>query len=289
MSTLYFPLIITCNRKTIKITDSISLSRIDIKKNRELIGVEEIIVNESGHVISWSGYSDSSPWYFWALHLRDNIGANLHLRQMNFILEVQKREEALLVGIAMKLLCGTKSGPYIGFSDIRLSSFSVHSLIHRPYWGEGYLYLGKKEIKQLKSLVRQLEGLQADKKLNTIIKKFWYSESYSGQATSIRFLEMSVILEMLFLPKAVSELSYRFQLRMAKWFNRHYRKNLKEVADDAKKIYRTRSKIAHSGTAKISRDELNNVRDYVRFAVRKYLTDPSIFKDDYLEELCLMG
>jgi hypothetical protein len=102
-------------------------------------------------------------------------------------------------------------------------------------------------------------------------------------------MELAVILEMLFLPTADRELSYRFQLRIAKWFNRHYRTDISSVAGTAKRIYKLRSDIAHSGAAKIGADDLADIRNLTRMALRKFVLDASSFTDRYLDELCLLG
>jgi hypothetical protein len=150
--------------------------------------------------------------------------------------------------------------------------------------------LGRAEIKILRTLVEQLERSHGDKRLDMVIEKFCYAESAGVPSTALRFLELSVVLEMLFLPKkATSEISYRFQLRVAKWFSRHYREDVRVVADHAKRIYTLRSNIAHTGIAEVTNEDMNTIRWIARMALRKSVLKSSLFDDKYLDELCLAG
>jgi len=141
----------------------------------------------------------------------------------------------------------------------------------------------------LRMLLSALNSLAADRKLDTVIEKYRYAESASGPSRALRFLELAVILEMLFLPRQSTELSYRFQLRVAKWFHRHYREDTRQVATQAKRIYTIRSDIAHKGTATISEDDMKSISRLTRMALHKFVLERRLFEDEYLSELCLVG
>jgi len=195
----------------------------------------------------------------------------------------------VFVAFAMKLIAGTQSGPYIGFSDIKSLPFSIEFLNFSPYWGGTFLALGRNEISLLRKLLVAMKAGPSGGRIATIIEKYRYAESASVPSQSLRYMELAVILEMLFLPTADRELSYRFQLRIAKWFKRHYRDDIASVAGKAKRIYKLRSDIAHTGAAKISDEDLADIRHLVRMSLRKFVLDASSFTDKYLDELCLVG
>lgn len=289
MTTLYFPITITSSRKSIKLSGSAYLMRIDDTRCRKVLGIQEVVLTETGSVSEVS-HEDNAPWHTWMMYLRrNNPTHDLAVFQTNFLLSVSSRRQAILIGFAMKLLDGTRSGPFIGFSDMRTSQFTIQFLNLCPYWGGDFLSLGRAEIKILRTLVEQLERSHGDKRLDTVIEKFCYAESAGVPSTALRFLELSVVLEMLFLPKATSELSYRFQLRVAKWFSRHYHEDVRVVTDHAKRIYALRSKIAHTGTAEVTDEDMNTIRRIARMALRKFVLKSSLFDDKYLDELCLAG
>lgn len=288
MSKLYFPILIESTKKSIKLSDSAHFIRVDNPRVRNLIGIQHVVLSDSGHIRE-IGYRDDAPWYIWATYLLQGGNSPYNIRQNNFVLSVATRQEAVLVAFAMKLIAGTLSGPYVGFSDIKNPPFSIQFLNLSPYWGGDILVLGRKEISMLRTLLVALSSPSPGAKLETIIEKYRYAESKTVPSRSLRFLELAVILEMLFLPTADKELSYRFQLRIAKWFKRHHREDILDVAAKAKRIYKLRSDIAHSGTAKISDEDMSTVRDLTRMALRKFVLDRSIFTDTYLDELCLLG
>lgn len=290
MTTIYFPITIKSSKKSIKLGKSISLTRIDNARCKKILGISSVTLSEDGVVTQWC-YEANAPWRTWLTYLRQGHKPhhNFLLQQTNFLLTVSNREQAIIVGFAMKLIDGTKSGPFMGFSDMNTSAFSAYFLNWCPYWGGERLSLERAEIKVLKELIEKLEQSHQDKRLGTMIEKFGYAESEGLPSKSLRFLELSVILEMLFLPKKDSELSYRFRLRVAKWFNRHYGEDVKVMFDQAKRIYDLRSTIAHAGTAEVTDQDMNAIRDIARRALRKYVCDSSLFQDQYLDELCLRG
>ena len=303
--TLYFPITIECSRRSIKISDSIYLKRIDLKKCKKLLGIKNLVLSENG-LIKEIEYDEDASWfrYIKIFPLADpNI--SLMVKLTNFLLVVKNTQQATNIAFAMKLLMDTKSGPYMYFCGLSPKAKTAPSLIemfqnrfnvnlffsngrilHCPYWGDNVLKLDNVHIEKLRKIVSMIDG-NKDKKLQTIIEKFLYAESYGPLSKHLRYLELAVILEMLFLPNKAQELRYRFRLRVAKWFHTHYKENLNNKNNEAVKIYDLRSKIAHSGTARISDVDLNTIRRTTRKAINKYIFDNTIFTDKYLDNLCL--
>lgn len=286
MPTHYFPLTITSTRKSIRLTDSIFLLRFDHPRARNLIGIQDITMSETGHISAIS-YKVSSVWPRWWIHLRsENPTHNIRNLFCNFVLATSTYEEATLVAFALKLLDGTLSGPFVGFSD---DGNSDQFLRFRPWWGKGFLKLERSEINLLRKLVAALSAFQKKPKLATIMEIYRYAESADVPTASFRYLQLAIILEMLFLPEQTSELKYRFQLRLAKWFHRFYKENPKTIASIATTIYKIRSTVAHQGVAKVTDEDMNNIRDITRRALRCFVFDPSKFTDTFFESLCLEG
>lgn len=286
MLTHYFPLSLTSTKKSIKLTDSIFLLRFDHPRVRRLIGIEDIAVSEIGHTSAIS-YKTSSVWPTWWIHLRsENPTHNFRNQLCNFVLATSTREEAILVAFALKLMGGTLSGPFVGFSE---GGNSVQFLRFRPWWGKDFLKLESPEIKLLRKLVADLSAIPITPKLSTIMEIYRYAESADVPTASLRYLQLAIILEMLFLPQKASELGYRFQLRVAKWFHRFYKEDPKTIASIAATIYKIRSTVAHKGVAIVTDEDMNNVRDITRRALRYFVIDPSVFTDTFFDSLCLKG
>ncbi|WP_152609848.1 HEPN domain-containing protein [Geobacter sp. OR-1] len=273
----------------IKLGNAAALLRIDYAECKEIMGIRDVQFDDEGRqkAISFT----NNAWHILTDQLPTrNPNHLLSWQFSNFILAVNERQNAELVGLAMKILGNTKTGPYVGFSgNPQQLPFAIHYLRHCPYWGGDTQRFDRAYIKRLKCLVARLEAAKFDERWPIIVEKFLYAESHGVPSDQLRYLELSVILEMLFLPNKSAELSYRFQLRVAKWFHKHYKYDLSNVSDQAKKIYSNRCKLAHSGKATIGKEDLDELRLLVRNVLIKYIFEDGIFKDKYLDDLCLIG
>lgn len=286
MTVHYFPLAIESTKKQIKLTDSIHLLRFDLPHVRRLIGIQDVALSSNGSLSAIS-YGANTTWPMWSTYLRDNNPSHkIWVQLSNFVLATATQDQAILVAFAMKLLASSLSGPFVGFSA---DGKSVQFLRFRPWWGKHFLKLEHAEICLLRKLLAALLHFPDKRKLTTIVELFRYAESADVPSPSQRFLQLAIILELLFLPKKTSELSYRFQLRVAKWFHRFYKDDLREVADQAANIYRIRSTIAHEGVGRVSDHDMSCVRDLTRRALQQFVVDPMIFSDSSLNDLCLLG
>ena len=102
-----------------------------------------------------------------------------------------------------------------------------------------------------------------------------------------RFIEIAIILEMLLLPESSTELSYRFRLRLAKLASKLFALNVNDVYRDAKKIYKTRSKLVHSGSDSDIEDVSQMAFPLTRELLLAYLRNKDTFTDASLEALCV--
>ena len=289
MSAIYFPIRIESTSQTIRLNDSAKLIRIDKPRLRDSLGLTDVKFDDGGN-LQHLRVRAGSVWGLWMAHFRD-IDPNISLtaRACSHVLITDTVESARLVGLYLKLLRGTSSGPYVGFSEPKAGdSPDTFHIAYCPYWGGEAMPLGRGELRSMRQLLGTTSNFSVHEKLGVMLSKFCYAESREPPSLAMRYFEFSVILEMLFLPKHEAELAYRFQLRFAKWFERHDHADVSAAASQAKKIYGFRSKIAHAGTAKeLTLDDLNIVRGACRTAVRSFLMQPKFFQNDYLDQLCL--
>lgn len=270
-------------KRSLSLADSIRLIRLDCPTAKRLLGISRLSLSDDGFLKS-KAYRDDASWWSYRANFRSNDpNQNFIINSANFLLAVDNRKQAESVAFAMKLIAPTRSGPYFGFSA---DADQFHLLSNCPYSGKGILNIDPSAHRKLKEILRLLHA--KDKKLETIVEKFGFAVS-NGRPTRLRFFELATILEMLFLPTQSSELSYRFRLRIAKWFKRHCGADPLDYAAKAKRIYDLRCEIAHQGTAAISEEALDDVSQITRRAIMHYLRDRAVFDDGYLDRLCLLN
>lgn len=92
---------------------------------------------------------------------------------------------------------------------------------------------------------------------------------------------------MLLLPDKISELSYRFSLRLAKLMEEYFNYSVEETFEKGKNIYSTRSNIVHSGEDSKINENMLIIHEYARKLILKYLEDNTMFNNKELDKLCL--
>lgn len=291
---IYFPLPLKSTSRIINIGKTISIRRIDDIICQRALGIKEVLYDFDNDgtinkVSKGKGYS-----MIFALHMppieRGRVYAQFaNINLLNYVLVVNKEEEARNVQCALKLInCWTKSGISVGLSYARGGHF-LHFLNPEPYFGKELFELNKASVKSLTQMVTQLSKLQEDKKLQLILQKYQYALSSERLLNSQRFLEMAIILEMLLLPKQNAELRYRFSLRLAKLFNKYdgQQENSGDLYGKAKTLYDIRSKIVHEGYDDRIEKNMEMLTLLTQRALLLYLSDTSIFTETALDNLCL--
>jgi hypothetical protein len=125
-------------------------------------------------------------------------------------------------------------------------------------------------------------------KLVLMVEMFLYALSVAPREES-RFVELSIILEMLLLPTSSSELSYRFSLRMAKFLEKHWLADPIESFKTGQQIYKTRSRLVHTGRDQGLPEVAPKIEESVRLLLTSYLTNPELFEESELDLLCIAG
>ena len=102
-----------------------------------------------------------------------------------------------------------------------------------------------------------------------------------------RCIELSIILEMLLLPKASAELSYRFALRLAKLASTQFGESSQEWFKKGQQIYKTRSRLVHSGQDDSLEANTELVEETARRLLALYVRTPGLFDESGLDALCI--
>jgi hypothetical protein len=293
---LYFPLQLKSSSRIIKIGTNVFIKRIDDISCQKALGIRGIVYNfdEDGRITRLSHEKGSIAMF--ALHMpalvdRRLISSRLlTINYLNYVLVVNTLEEAKNFQHALKLInYRTKSGISVGFSYT--SGGHLLSFIHpEPYFGKEIFEPSSANVKLLSKIMNQLLKMQGDDKLQLILQKYQYALSSEGLINSQRFLELSIILEMLLLPDANVELSYHFRLRFAKLFSKYHEGDgdTDELYRKGKILYDMRSNIVHKGSDRRIEDNIDILKGFTQRAIRLYLSDAFIFTEKNLDNLCLM-
>ncbi len=205
------------------------------------------------------------------------------LYSSNYLAVLSAPGDASHLNFALKLLGPSCSSLFIGHEQ----PGSKHFLSPPCYYGDTPLAIGEAEAKALSRLLA-LKRTAKDPKLELMAEMFLYALSVAPRKES-RFVELSIILEMLLLPTSSTELSYRFALRMAKFLAKHWATDPTESFNIGKQIYRTRSRLVHTGRD----DNLSHIgpkiEESVRLLLTTYLTNSELFEENALDSLCIAG
>jgi hypothetical protein len=219
--------------------------------------------------------------------LSDFIGRDLdHYDQLyasNYVATLPSRAVAVDFNFALKLVASSCSSLFVGFSK----PGSKHFLSPPCYYGTAPLRLGTMEAQTLARLLA-LKRRSTDPKLSLMAEKLLYAFSDAPRSES-RFVELSIVLEMLLLPTSSTELSYRFALRLARLLAKHWKTDPIEGFKTGQQIYKTRSRLVHAGRDSALLDVQPKIEECVRMLLNTYVTDPALFEEEALDVLCLAG
>ncbi|MHB1417707.1 MAG: hypothetical protein ACYC1C_20865, partial [Chloroflexota bacterium] len=98
------------------------------------------------------------------------------------------------------------------------------------------------------------------------------------------FLQFVISLESLVVPTPAPEITYRLSRRLAHLLGEN-KDERKQIVDDLKKLYATRSRIAHSGYAEISNSDLMGARMLAKRTIYRLLNEEPFVSFNTLEDL----
>jgi hypothetical protein len=273
-----FPLRLIAELPDLRLADDIWIRPIDAAARERILGIKDVVLDENGRLKSFVSMS---------LNPSAIVGPELdHYDQLyssNYVASVPTHEDAVHLNFALKLLAPSCSALFIGHEE----TGTKHFLSPPCYYGDSPLTIGEPAIKALSHLLT-LRRRSKNPKLALMAEMFLYAMSTAPRKES-RFVELSIILEMLLLPISSTELSYRFALRMAKFLARHWAADPAESFKVAQQIYKTRSRLVHTGRDDALEGIGPKIEEMVRMLLTKYLSNPELFEDNALDDLCIAG
>ena len=282
-SRILFPIRLRCVIKNIDVSSDVQIREINAEDRLQLLGLKSATLDEHGRIKSYIVETVDSLYTL----MGPDLDQYDQLYSSNYVAIVSSLPEAKALTLAFKLLAPSCSALYIGTSIKENSSGYSRSFL-RPvcYYGTQPLKLDPEDINALILLFAACRNSDKDRKLSVMADIFLYAMSVAPRNES-RCIELSIVLEMLLLPKASTELSYRFALRMAKFAAAHLGESSSDWFSRGKKIYKTRSRLVHSGQD----DSLGLTSELIEETTRRllaaYIRNPSLFTDAALDRLCI--
>lgn len=276
--TIEFPFRLDSELKKFNVAKDLEIRRMDAKTKKRLLGIENVKYTKNGMVNSFNGRG-----------LTDTHGPQIlqevHFLSNNFLLTTTSRERAIEFNFALKLLKPSSTTLYVGYQ----SDSSGMTYVPACYLDLKLpaLTVAQSEVDILKKITSQLTKRRNDVNLKLMSEIYMNTMSGTARAES-RYIELSIILEILLLPENNAELAYRFRLRLAKFMEAHYACAVDEIFEQGKEIYNTRSKIVHTGKKnKNFQSNADTLHQYARMLLLKYIEDSKLFNEDKLEKLCM--
>jgi hypothetical protein len=273
-----FPLRLIAEVSELRLADDIHIRPIDAAARARILGIKDVVLDENGRLKSYvSSGPDPLGLFGPELDQYDQLYSS------NYVASVPTHEDAVHLNFALKLLAPSCSSLFIGHEE----PGTKHFLSPPCYYGKTLLALGEPAVKTLSHLLT-LKRRSKNPKLELMAEMFLYAMSDAPRKES-RFVELSIILEMLLLPVSSTELSYRFALRMAKFLAQHWAADPIEAFEVGQQIYKTRSRLVHTGRDDALEVIGPKIEETVRVLLTKYLANPELFEDDALDDLCIAG
>lgn len=271
-----FPLRLNSELEEVTIADNIHIRRLDNETRSKILGIQEAKFDENGRIKSYvHGLFDPFGKFGTALDQFDTLYSS------NYVVTLETYKQAVDFNFALKLLGSSCSALFIGHAPPKTTYF-----ISPPcYYGVEPLAFGISEVQKMTTLLKHKCG-STNPKLSLLAEMYVYAMSVAPRKES-RFVELSVILEMLLLPTSSSELSYRFSLRMAKFFQKEWSTDPIETYKLGQSIYKARSRLVHSGQCSELMEVGPKIEECVRVLLSAYVCEPKLFDETALDALCL--
>lgn len=275
-----YPFRLRSTSKGFEVIPEISVRPIEPNDRQALLGIKDVTLDDQGRLKSFSTVSRESSERL--------VGPNGddfdQLYASNFVLSAPTYEKARIFTLVLKLMAPSCSALFVGKNRKGATQY-----ISPPsYLGQDPLTIRYEDIPRMKLICQQVTDRWTDTKLKLMAPMYLYATSRHLRRET-RFMELSVVLEMLLLPKASTELSYRFALRYSRLLHLLDGTDLDEAFAVGRLIYRVRSGVVHSG----AHDDIDEAMDAclrgVRRLLEKYVEDPIVFADANLDRLCLHG
>ena len=273
-----FPFRIACDLDEFEVASDLHVRRLDEASKARLLRIEDATYDERGRLLKFT----SLPDCLFNGSLTPEIDVYDEFCSSNYALVAPNHERAVDFNFALKLAGASLSSLFIGYKKNGAVNF-----INPPcYFGSDVLLVGAPEIDELRRLVANSVRRHTDSKLAIMSEMYLYSMSRELRKES-RFIEVSIILEMLILPTSSAELSYRFALRLARLLASKFNADLREAFALGKRIYATRSRLVHSGQDNTLDTVAPATYEAARILLAAYVNDRNLFNEEALDAICL--
>lgn len=273
-----FPLRLGVCPERINVANDMHIFRMDDATRLRLLHISEATYDEEGRLKTVKHTEDC----ILAGPIAEDINTRVSFAASNYVLVAPSRDRAADFNFVLKLIDKSCSALYIGYE----ASGGTEVFSNPAYYQGNALDLSEHRISRLSNLVAKKASLYADNRLSLMADMYLYALSPYVRIES-RFIEMSIVLEMLLLPNSKSELTYRFSLRMAKLCQKHLNYNPISTFACAKRIYSTRSKLVHTGKDAQLDKSMPELEDVTRKLLSTYLLHPADFSGEALDSLTL--
>lgn len=276
---LEFPLRLKSELAEFSVGDKITVREMNDEMKRQYLGIWNCRYDEEGRLSGCTGRG---------LHGAGTDILNMvEFQSSNYLVIVSNFDEAVDFNFALKLVGLSCSSLYQGFIDGRTNVGEGRYYINPPnYFGTTALPVSQSDVERLSRLLVQVKAGKEDRRLK-ILSEIYGRALQKGIREESRYIEISVILEMLLMPSQNTELSYRFSLRLAKVMNKLFGESTVETFRLARNMYTTRSKLVHSGHDRNLSSVSAHAYRYAQLLLASYVEDSSTFDEDNLEALCL--
>jgi len=302
MKTYLYPTVFESNRiGEYNIASNIKLRHITAEERRNIFGLNKIevgfakpnnarYIKKLTHSKRYSGMFSAKNFFEMPL-LISNVSEDI--LSSNYIIEIDidngKSPDFIIndLNLALKLFKLTSTGISVGFEKgFKTGSFSPPSPFHGPF---KYLSASKKDIKDISSYYKRISLLKEDAKFKLLKNIFLKSLQGGHFDIELSFLQLTTILETLYLDGEQSELSFKLAMRISKLFNSLKFKKTNETYFTVKDIYKCRSELSHNGCSiKLTDTLFLKTSEIVRLSLIAYLQKPDLFKKNIMEKVCLI-
>jgi hypothetical protein len=280
---IQFPLRLRCELPEASLGSGVSIRAMTADDRPRLLGIKSATLDQDGRLKSY--VADKVDPLF--SPMGPNIDRYDQLYSSNYVATVPSRQEAKNLNLSFKLLARSCTSLWIGTSgDTNRVGHSRHFLEPPCYFGSDPLNFDAASVQEIAELLSACRALEDDKKFTVMADIFLYAMSDAPREES-RCIELSVVLEMLLLPKASTELSYRFALRLAKLAAKQLDESSKDWFARGQQIYKTRSRLVHSGQDEKLEQTAGLIQETSRLLLAMYVRKPGLFHEASLDALCI--
>lgn len=292
---IYYPILFEkCSVRKFTFSDNVSIQKMTMAKRIDLMGIKKVERDSKNGGIKQITYPKKkkkcamSVDHFFEGSFLGGYSTDLLASNYLIIFDNESHEDFLAINVAFKLWTLTSSGiSYSIMPDKNSFGFSPPSHFGGIF---DYANINLKDLKQVKNIFEKYKKLKDDEHLKLMIENFFYALSGEKKINyKIRFMQLTTILEMLYVPNGQQELSFRLAIRAAKIIGKNKSYDAIDSFKELKKIYEIRSKIVHQGEYK--KEDLQKyfgiLANFVRISLFVYLDNPKVFEDEMLNAIVL--